>query len=156
MTVQLWTVYTCVFTNILGLHLALRGPEGSVDRAVRHMAQQNRGALKKFTAGLVLFLASVIFFSLAEYYIYVSIIIVILVSRRQTRTDTGGTAGGAAREKNSRTRVPPVPSPAVASPVPAIADADRLVQHLQEHPLPRQRLLLGQGAHGHGAVHLPG
>ncbi|KAL1519959.1 hypothetical protein AB1Y20_023445 [Prymnesium parvum] len=79
MTVQLWTVYTCVFTNILGLHLALRGPEGSVDRAVRHMAQQNRMVLKKFTAGLVLFLLSVIFFSLSEYYFYVSFVIVGLV-----------------------------------------------------------------------------
>lgn len=65
MCVQLWTVCTCVFTNILGLHLALRGPEGSVDRAVRHMAQQNRMVLKKFTIGLLLFLLSVIFFSLS-------------------------------------------------------------------------------------------
>ena len=40
MSLQLWTLYTCVLTNILGLSLALRGPEGSVDRAVRHLAEQ--------------------------------------------------------------------------------------------------------------------
>jgi hypothetical protein len=66
MTLTLWTLYTCVITNILGVHLALRGPEGSVDRAVRHMAQQNQFALRKFIWGLVLFILSVIFFSLSE------------------------------------------------------------------------------------------
>ena len=64
---HLWTVYTTVVTNILGLHLALRGPEGSVDRAVRHMAQQNQFALRKFMIGLVLFILSVLFFALSEY-----------------------------------------------------------------------------------------
>ena len=36
MTLTLWTLYTSVITNILGVHLALRGPEGSIDKAVRH------------------------------------------------------------------------------------------------------------------------
>ena len=69
---HLWTVYTTVVTNILGLHLALRGPEGSVDRAVRHMAQQNQFALRKFIIGLVLFIFSLIFFALHQYHIFVS------------------------------------------------------------------------------------
>jgi hypothetical protein len=71
---HLWTVYTTVVTNILGLHLALRGPEGSVDRAVRHMAQQNQFALRKFLYGLVLFNLSLLFFTLSEYHIFVSVI----------------------------------------------------------------------------------
>ena len=79
MTLTLWTLYTCVITNILGVHLALRGPEGSVDKAVRHMAQQNQFALRKFMWGLVLFLLSVIFFSLSEYHFFVSLLIVISV-----------------------------------------------------------------------------
>ena len=79
MVLQLWTVYTCVVTNILGLHLALRGPEGSVDRAVRHMAQQNQFALKKFIFGLVLFIGSVLFFSLSEYHPFVSIFVCIII-----------------------------------------------------------------------------
>ena len=48
MSIQLWTLYTCVLTNILGLSLALRGPEGSVDRAVRHMAEQNQLVMNRF------------------------------------------------------------------------------------------------------------
>ena len=80
MTLTLWTLYTCVITNILGVHLALRGPEGSVDRAVRHMAQQNQFALRKFLWGLVLFILSVIFFSLAEYHIFISAFIIIAVA----------------------------------------------------------------------------
>ena len=79
MTLTLWTLYTCVITNILGVHLALRGPEGSVDRAVRHMAQQNQFALRKFVWGLVLFILSVIFFSLSEYHFFVSSVICIAV-----------------------------------------------------------------------------
>lgn len=70
---HLWTVYTTVVTNILGLHLALRGPEGSVDRAVRHMAQQNQFALRKFMYGLGLFILSVLFFALSEYHILISV-----------------------------------------------------------------------------------
>jgi hypothetical protein len=45
---QLWTVYTCELTNILGLHMALRGPDGSVDRAVSRMAEHNTFALRRF------------------------------------------------------------------------------------------------------------
>ncbi len=88
MTLQLWTVYTCVVTNILGLHLALRGPEGSVDRAVRHMATQNQFALRKFVWGLLLFIVSIIFYSLTEYQFYVSFIIsssVMLVTTRMVK-----------------------------------------------------------------------
>ena len=73
---HLWTVYTTVVTNILGLHLALRGPEGSVDRAVRHMAQQNQFALRKFLVGLVLFVFSLLFFSLYKYHLFISVFIV--------------------------------------------------------------------------------
>ena len=67
MTVQLWTVYSCVVTNVLGLGLALRGPEGSVDQAVRHLAKQNHHALTNFSSGLLLFMASFFAFSVSEY-----------------------------------------------------------------------------------------
>jgi hypothetical protein len=51
MALQLWTLTRCVLTNILGLGLALRGPEGSMDRAVRHMARENSLALNQFAYG---------------------------------------------------------------------------------------------------------
>jgi hypothetical protein len=73
MTIQLWTLYTCVLTNILGLSLALRGPEGSVDRAVRHMAEQNQLVMNRFGMGVIIFFVSIMLFSLMEYEIYVSI-----------------------------------------------------------------------------------
>ena len=64
MTIQLWTLYTCVLTNILGLSLALRGPEGSVDRAVRHMAEQNQLVMNRFGTGVIIFFVSIMLFSL--------------------------------------------------------------------------------------------
>ena len=51
MCLHLWTVYATTVTNILGLGLALRGPEGSMDRAVRHMARENSLALNQFAYG---------------------------------------------------------------------------------------------------------
>ena len=73
MSIQLWTLYTCVLTNILGLSLALRGPEGSVDRAVRHMAEQNQLVMNRFGYGVIIFFVSIMLFSLMEYEIYVSV-----------------------------------------------------------------------------------
>ncbi len=73
MSIQLWTLYTCVLTNILGLSLALRGPEGSVDRAVRHMAEQNQLVMNRFGYGVIIFFVTIMLFSLMEYEIYVSI-----------------------------------------------------------------------------------
>ena len=73
MTIQLWTLYSCVLTNILGLSLALRGPEGSVDRAVRHMAEQNQLVMNRFGTGVITFFVSIMLFSLMEYEIYVSV-----------------------------------------------------------------------------------
>ena len=73
MSIQLWTLYTCVLTNILGLSLALRGPEGSVDRAVRHMAEQNQLVMNRFGYGVIIFFVSIMLFSLMEYEIYASI-----------------------------------------------------------------------------------
>tara|TARA_B110001452_G_scaffold243039_1_gene226176 strand:- start:153 stop:2615 length:2463 start_codon:yes stop_codon:yes gene_type:complete len=80
MSIQLWTLYTCVLTNILGLSLALRGPEGSVDRAVRHMAEQNQLVMNRFGYGVLIFFISIMLFSLMEYECYVSIPVCICVS----------------------------------------------------------------------------
>ena len=38
MFVSLWALHTAVVAQVMGPNLALRGPPGSVDRAVRHMA----------------------------------------------------------------------------------------------------------------------
>ena len=52
----------CLFISMLsivaGQAMALRGPEGSMDLAVRHMERQNRRALRKFGRGLFSFCLS--------------------------------------------------------------------------------------------------
>ena len=52
----------CLFISMLsiiaGQAMALRGPEGSMDLAVRHMERQNRRALRKFGRGLFAFCLS--------------------------------------------------------------------------------------------------
>jgi hypothetical protein len=53
---------------------------------VRHMALQNQFALRKFILGLALFILSVIFFALAEYHIFISIIIVVAVAIMSRQT----------------------------------------------------------------------
>jgi hypothetical protein len=53
---------------------------------VRHMALQNQFALSKFILGLALFILSVIFFALAEYHIFISIIIVVAVAIMSRQT----------------------------------------------------------------------
>ena len=51
---QLWTVQKCTGTSVLGQGLALRGREGSVDRAIPHMARQSEAAYALFSLGIVL------------------------------------------------------------------------------------------------------
>ena len=100
MALQLWTLTRCVLTNILGLGLALRGPEGSMDRAVRHMARRERRSRstssptvrrrrlppchrrrrptthhltrRAIPAGIKIFFGAIIISSLNDYAIYVS------------------------------------------------------------------------------------
>eukprot|EP00966_Prymnesium_polylepis_P071889 1669413-Prymnesium_polylepis.1 len=52
MSYNLITLFNTTVTSMAGPGLALRGPEGSVERAVRSMEQQNKDALRYFGRGL--------------------------------------------------------------------------------------------------------
>ena len=85
LTLLLWTLYTCVITSILGVNLALRGPDGSVDKAVRYMAQQHQFVLYKFMWGLGLFSNVRILYIISKFNIFIAVAIifpVMLVSRQ--------------------------------------------------------------------------
>lgn len=56
----LYTLYICLVTSILGPGLALRGPEGSVDRAVVGLARVNRKVIQSFGFALDLFQFSIL------------------------------------------------------------------------------------------------
>ena len=121
MALQLWTLTRCVLTNILGLGLALRGPEGSMDRAVRHMA---RGELARAQpvrlrcgpprdaalprrrlhhppphvpfhapAGIKIFFGAIIISSLNDYAIYVSAPPVFVTACARVTARQAGSAG---------------------------------------------------------------
>ena len=55
MSFNLITLFTATVVSMAGPGLALRGPEGSVTRAVRHMETQNKGALRYFGRGISAF-----------------------------------------------------------------------------------------------------
>ena len=52
---ELIAVLNSTLCSMLGPGLALRGPEGSVARAVRHMEKQNQRALRAFGRGITFF-----------------------------------------------------------------------------------------------------
>lgn len=56
----LYTLYICLITPIMGLGLALRGNEGSVDRAVLSLAGVNASVIREFGVALRLFQFSVL------------------------------------------------------------------------------------------------
>lgn len=55
----LYTLYICLITSILGPGLALRGPEGSMDKAVIALARVNREVIGTFRTALSLFQFSI-------------------------------------------------------------------------------------------------
>lgn len=60
MGLTLFTLYICLITPILSTGLALRGPEGAVDRAVISLASVNASVIKSFAYALNLFQLSVL------------------------------------------------------------------------------------------------
>lgn len=56
----IYTLYICLLLSITGPGLALRGPEGSVDKAVILLARGCRKVIQAFALALNLFITSVI------------------------------------------------------------------------------------------------
>ena len=54
MFLQLWAVQACTVSTVMGQGLALRGPDGSMDKAVRHLARQSRATYAMFSLGIML------------------------------------------------------------------------------------------------------
>jgi hypothetical protein len=65
----LYTLYVCLITSILGPGLALRGPEGSVDRAVLGLARVNRKVIGSFAFALDLFQFSILVSSFLNFHL---------------------------------------------------------------------------------------
>jgi hypothetical protein len=59
MGLTIYTLYICLLLSITGPGLALRGPEGSVDRAVFSLARGCRQVIQTFAFALNLFIGSI-------------------------------------------------------------------------------------------------
>ena len=68
---QLWTVQKCTGTSVMGQGLALRGREGSVDRAIPHMARQSEAAYALFSLGIVLIKLSTLLFLINAFSVFI-------------------------------------------------------------------------------------
>lgn len=75
----LYTLYICLITSILGPGLALRGPEGSVDRAVVGLARVNRKVIQSFGFALNLFQFSILMTAFLQYHLVASLVCAVFV-----------------------------------------------------------------------------
>ena len=73
MFLQLWAVQACTVSTVMGQGLALRGPDGSMEKAVRHMARQSRATYAMFSLGIMLIKASTLIFIVNSFSIFVSL-----------------------------------------------------------------------------------
>ncbi len=67
MSLELMTVGGTMYASIYGPNLALRGPDGSMHRAVDGMLVEYKLAFILFASGLVLFVISTCFFSMVQF-----------------------------------------------------------------------------------------
>lgn len=74
---QLWTMINGIMATILGQGLALRGPEGSMDKAVKGMAIENQKTIHIFFIGIVFFHISIAFNALLTYHYLTALITVV-------------------------------------------------------------------------------
>jgi len=70
----LYVLYICLVTSILGPGLALRGPEGSVDRAVFSLARVNRRVIASFAFALNLFQSSVLVKAFLAFHVIAAVV----------------------------------------------------------------------------------
>mmetsp|Transcript_15396 Transcript_15396/g.46914 ORF Transcript_15396/g.46914 Transcript_15396/m.46914 type:complete len:561 (-) Transcript_15396:295-1977(-) len=75
----LFTVYVSLVSGILGPGLALRGPEGSMDRAVIGMARVNRDVVGTFRNTLTLFQVSIAVNGFLNFHLIAAIICIIFM-----------------------------------------------------------------------------
>mmetsp|Transcript_3987 Transcript_3987/g.10324 ORF Transcript_3987/g.10324 Transcript_3987/m.10324 type:complete len:332 (+) Transcript_3987:2-997(+) len=75
----LYTLYICLISTILGPGLALRGPEGSVDRAVLGLARVNRKVIQSFAFALNLFQFSILVNSFLNFHVIAAVVCALFV-----------------------------------------------------------------------------
>lgn len=85
---MLYVLQQCSLCNMLGNNMALRGPPGSVDRAVQHMAIVLRNCTMRFVTGLQAFIWSFVFYALQRYHppAGVTVAVIILLHRSEMLT----------------------------------------------------------------------
>ena len=92
MFLQLWAVQACTVSSVEGQGLALRGPDGSMDKAVRHMARQSRATYAMFSLGIMLIKASTLIFIINSFSVFVSVptalLCAIIAPHRRVSTRT--------------------------------------------------------------------
>ncbi|KAJ1632780.1 hypothetical protein T492DRAFT_838158 [Pavlovales sp. CCMP2436] len=76
----LYTLYICLITPILGLGLALKGSEGSVDRAVISLAGVNTSVITSFAYSLTLFQFSVLMKAFLTFHLLAACVCAITVT----------------------------------------------------------------------------
>lgn len=74
MGLTIFTLYICLLLSIGGPGLALRGPEGSVDKAIFGLAKGARMVIQAFTFALNLFIISVLIQSFLTFHLIASIV----------------------------------------------------------------------------------
>ncbi|KAG8466095.1 hypothetical protein KFE25_005665 [Diacronema lutheri] len=75
----LYTLYVSLISTILGPNLALRGPEGSVDRAVVGLADVNREVIVTFRHSIIMFYVIVISNSFLNFHLLASSVCFVLL-----------------------------------------------------------------------------
>mmetsp|Transcript_22671 Transcript_22671/g.52569 ORF Transcript_22671/g.52569 Transcript_22671/m.52569 type:complete len:261 (-) Transcript_22671:58-840(-) len=70
----LYTLYTALISTIIGPELALRGPEGSVDRAIVGLADVNREVIVTFRHSLIMFYLVVIANAALNFHLIASLV----------------------------------------------------------------------------------
>ena len=86
MAKMLYVVQVSLVATILGNRLALRGPAGSLNRAIEHMARALTRSVKGFVIGLQCFLASMCLHALRVVHpvASVTVVFILFVSWQQT------------------------------------------------------------------------
>ncbi|KAJ1625764.1 hypothetical protein T492DRAFT_227345 [Pavlovales sp. CCMP2436] len=79
MGLTIYTLYICLLLSITGPGLALRGPEGSVDRAVFSLARGCRRVIQAFAFSLYLFIVSMFFQAFLTFHVYVAVICAVFL-----------------------------------------------------------------------------
>ena len=70
----------CTLVNVLGVNLALRGPQGSVDRAVKEMEAERRTTFGCFGAGLICFHLTAMLYAIHTLHVGIAVVVSLILT----------------------------------------------------------------------------